>query len=375
MKKLQFLLVIGLLSLLLQAAPAVTAQSPQPEPRKEYYQGLALCLPNAYPQEPDGCLALGPSESLSNYAKVGISIPQTPIPAKPISSSLGVVPFQYLLMNEQSVPVFNSQEDAAAKNTQRTIAPGKKYLAYRKRVESDGQVFYQFQTGEWVRGESVASRVGYSSESRGVLLSGVPRTTFGWTIDLAEPLDQPGWKAGRPTGRKISIYSLLYIYDTQTVDGAKWVMTGPNEWLEDRIVAKVFYNPVPPEGVTNGRWVEISLSEQTVSVYDNNRLVFAALAATGIKNMATRPGLFHVTKKVAAEHMTGAFTADRSDFYYLESVPWTVYFDEARAIHGVYWRTSYGRPASHGCVNLTIADSRWLYDWIKEGDAVYAWSE
>jgi hypothetical protein len=39
--------------------------------------------------------------------------------------------------------------------------------------------------------------------------------------------------------------------------------------------------------------------------------------------------------------MQGAFEADRSDFYYLEDVPWTMYYDQARAIHTAYWRTSF----------------------------------
>ncbi|WP_298005425.1 L,D-transpeptidase, partial [Anaerolinea sp.] len=67
------------------------------------------------------------------------------------------------------------------------------------------------------------------------------------------------------------------------------------------------------------------------------------------------------------------FEADRSDFYYLEDVPWTMYFDQARALHGAYWRAWYGFPGTHGCVNLSIGDSAWLFQWAKEGDWVYVW--
>jgi len=366
-------MLCALLAALLPAAHPAVAQAPAPA-RKEYFQGLPLCQPDAYVQEPNNCLALGPADTLTGYARLGLTLPQQPIPARPVSSSLAAIPFQYLLASDKAIPVYASLNEAQSNSPRRNLAAGRKYLAYRQRVENGSGVFYQFQTGEWIRGESVLSRVGYSSDSRGVLFSGVPRTTIGWTIDISETQTAPG-TAGRPTGHKIPIYTLVYDYQTVKVDGFYWTMVGPNEWVEDRLIAKVFYKPTPPEGVSNGRWVEINLTEQTVSVYDNHQLVFAALAATGLKTMATRPGLYHVTKKVPAEHMTGAFEADRSDFYYLEAVPWTVYFDEARAIHGVYWRTSYGRPASHGCVNLTIADARWLFDWVKEGDAVYSWFE
>ncbi len=373
MKRIQLLLVFVLISTFFPTSSTRPVQAAEPD-RKEYYQGLPLCLPDAYLQEPDSCLPLGPSGSLTDYARLGMTFPPQPLPVHALPTGLGTVPYQYLLASDQAVPVFSSLDSAIANNPRRTLSPGKKYLAYRQRIENSQGVFYQFQTGEWIRGESVASRVGYSSESRGVLVTGVPRANFGWNIDPVETLTAPG-VAGQPTGHKIPVYSLLYAYQTSKVDGYNWVMVGPNEWIEDRILAKVIYNPTPPEGVTNGRWAEINLIEQTFSVYENNRLIFAALAATGVLNMATRPGLYQVTKKVPAEHMTGAFEANRSDFYYLESVPWTVYFDEARAIHGIYWRTNFGRPASHGCVNLTIADARWFYDWVQPGDNVYAWAE
>jgi lipoprotein-anchoring transpeptidase ErfK/SrfK len=69
--------------------------------------------------------------------------------------------------------------------------------------------------------------------------------------------------------------------------------------------------------------------------------------------------------------MSGSFEIDRSDAYYLEDVPWTMYFDEARALHGAYWHNGYGYPRSHGCVNLSPGDARWLYEWAELGDWVY----
>ena len=60
-----------------------------------------------------------------------------------------------------------------------------------------------------------------------------------------------------------------------------------------------------------------------------------------------------------------------TDFYYLDNVPWTMYFDKARALHGAYWRTRFGYPQSHGCVNLSVGDAHWLYNWANEGDWVY----
>jgi lipoprotein-anchoring transpeptidase ErfK/SrfK len=140
-----------------------------------------------------------------------------------------------------------------------------------------------------------------------------------------------------------------------------------------RLVSQVLPNATPPEGVTNGRWIEVNLEEQTVAVYDGNRLVYATMIATGQEPFFTRPGLFPIYKKLETTPMSGSFEADRSDYYQLQDVPWTMYYDKARALHGAYWRTRFGFPQSHGCVNLSPGDAHWLFDWAQEGDWVYVW--
>ncbi len=132
-------------------------------------------------------------------------------------------------------------------------------------------------------------------------------------------------------------------------------------------------NTTPPKGVTGDRWIEVNLFEQTIAVYDHRQLVFATLIASGIEPFWTRPGLFQIYQKLPTTPMRGSFEADHSDAYYLEDVPWTMYFDEARALHGAYWRTQLGFPQSHGCVNLSVGDAHWLFNWANEGDWVYVW--
>ncbi|MFT3895963.1 MAG: L,D-transpeptidase [Anaerolineales bacterium] len=124
----------------------------------------------------------------------------------------------------------------------------------------------------------------------------------------------------------------------------------------------------PPEGVTTGRWIDVNLAEQTLAVYDNYQLIFATVISSGLEPFYTRPGLFQIYSKKETETMT---TSDVSDFYYLDNVPWTMYYDKARALHGAYWRTRFGYPQSHGCVNLSVGDSHWLFNWAHEGDYVY----
>lgn len=337
------------------------------------FGGDLVCLPAAYLQEPADCLPIGPSAYLTDLAKNGISIPAQPLPAKKIPAELASIPYQYALAVKTAIPTYSSIADAIDKNVHRTMPAGKtKYLSYSQRVVNDNGVFYQVQTGEWVSGEDISTRVTPSTVFRGLLVTSQPRTAFGWILDTIESSATPGFNSPK-TGKKYGRFDMVWAYAIQNVEGVDWVRIGANEWVEDRLVARVTPNPVPPEGVTNGRWIEVNLGEQTLTVYDQSKMVFATLMSSGMKPFYTRPGVFQIFKKLDAEQMTGTFEADHSDYYYLENVPWTMYFDEARAIHGAYWHTFFGYVQSHGCVNLSIADARWVFDWAKTGDYVYVW--
>ena len=55
----------------------------------------------------------------------------------------------------------------------------------------------------------------------------------------------------------------------------------------------------------------------------------------------------------------------------MQSVPWVLYVDKARAMHDAYWPKEYGHARPHGYVNLSPTDAHWLYDWAKEGAYVH----
>ncbi len=204
------------------------------------------------------------------------------------------------------------------------------------------------------------------------MVHSTPKTQFGWILTPGKPRTSPAFNA--PELKREVLQGELYaINATKTVGDTVWVMIGLGEWIEDRIIGRVVPTTVPPKGVTNGRWVDINLAEQSLSVYEDNRMVFATLVSTGADPFFTQPGLFKIYQKKDKETMSGDFSGDKTGYYYLEDVPWTMYFDKLRALHGAYWHARFGYDASHGCVNLSIGDSRWLYDWAKVGDYVYAY--
>jgi lipoprotein-anchoring transpeptidase ErfK/SrfK len=311
-------------------------------------------------------------------ASVGITFPIQPIPATRVDLSEGKVDYSYVRLSEEANPVYASLDDAhSGANPVRVIDPGKlKFVSYTTAEPTTGNNkphFFQLASGEWVAG---GSRWSPYNRFSGLIFQQSPTTSFGWVLPFKAGVRSkrtPGLKINDYNSHKFQQYELVQIFAVQKVANMNWYLIGPDEWLDEASVGRVVINNTPPQGVTTGRWIEVNLKEQTLAVYDQDQLVFATLIATGQDGAWTRPGLFHIYKKYQSTVMSAAFALDRSDFYYLDDVPFTMYYDEARALHGAYWRAFMGYTQSHGCVNLAMADAHWLFDWAKEGDAVYVW--
>lgn len=115
-----------------------------------------------------------------------------------------------------------------------------------------------------------------------------------------------------------------------------------------------------PEGE---RWIDVDLSQQRVYAYEGNTLVNSFIVSTGTWQTPTVTGQFHIWIKLRSTTMTGPG-------YYLPNVPYTMYFYKGYGLHGTYWHNNFGTPMSHGCVNLSIPDAEWLYNWASVGTLV-----
>lgn len=118
---------------------------------------------------------------------------------------------------------------------------------------------------------------------------------------------------------------------------------------------------------TAGKWIAIDLSEQRITAYQGTTPLKSVLVSTGVMWTPTPIGRFAIYTKLASQTMSGGSGANR---YRLPGVPWVMYFTGAYAIHGTYWHHNFGTPMSHGCVNLTIDDAKWFYDWAEIGTPV-----
>jgi hypothetical protein len=359
--------LLAVLGLVFLASPAA-AQSGS----GETYMGDPLCLPEVYSQNGSNCLAMGPAETVTQLDKQGLSIPLRPLPASRPDASLSLVDSGFAkinLDNSEAAPIYSTLSDAVAQsNPVRYLEPGfLRYVAYVNYQDVDGKTFVQLSSGEWLR----AGRGRYST-FQGLEFTATPRNDFGWIIDQASLRNGPGYTSTE-IGVILPRETVVQVYDIVEQDGTRWYRIGLSQWVERRYIRIVSVNPTAPAGVDNNRWIEVNLYEQTLAIYEAGQLKFATLITSGQDPFFTRPGLFQIYEKKEKETMSGTFEADRSDYYYLQDVPWTMYFDEARALHGAYWRAVFGYPGSHGCVNLSIGDAHYLFNWAALGDWVYVW--
>lgn len=332
----------------------------------------ALCLPGSDGLENPGCLLAGPAAKLKELASQGITFPAEPIFASYVPYELALIPFTYAVADNGVIPLYATLDDVANDTPTNQLPAGKiKYVSLLDRVETDRGRFYQIATTEWVSAQYV-SKVGMSN-FQGYLFKQNPDFTFGWFINEYVSRSGPSY-ADPETGKQYQRLNTIRVYDRITDEnGIEWIKIGLDEWVEHRVVALIIPRFEQPQGVTADRWIEVNLYEQVLTVYDKGKLVFATLISSGTPPFYTQPGVFQIYKMIENEYMTGVFEADRSDYYYLEDVPFIMYYDHERALHGAYWQTLLGYQRSHGCVNLSVADSHWLYDWAKDGDFVYVW--
>ena len=333
--------------------------------------GVVICKPGVANAHFFGdCVVLGPSRYHARMAEKGIRLPFERINADQPDSDLAYVPHLYGQVVNFKAPVFGSAEDAA-KGSPRLyrLEGGFNYISYTyTEVLNDVRV-YMIAPGVWMSANDV-HRIG-TPNFQGLEFRRTPGNPFGWILQSVETKRTPGFQTLDYTGKSVNRFDVVQAYDIQKVEEFNWYMIRPGEWIDQRMISLVFPKKAAPEGVDGNRWIDINLFEQTVAVYQNNRLVFATVISSGINPFWTRPGLFQIYQKLESTRMSGSFEPDRSDYYNLEDVPWTMYYDEARALHGAYWHTGYGFPRSHGCVNMSPGDAQWLFHWATEGDWVY----
>ena len=228
-------------------------------------------------------------------------------------------------------------------------------------TDAQAEGWVQRQGGEWIRSsdgkpENVSTFTGFA-------LPEDWQHPFAIIVDKSGKYasTRPGVYGSRESGFFARRHRLVNIFARAEDHMNKvWYLVGPQQWIRQELVA--MFAPAPqPEDVA-GHWVAVDLFEQTLIAYEGDRPVFATVVSSGLSEWPTIEGLFKVWARLRNDTMSGA--TGEPDAYYVQNVPWVMYFRRGYSLHGTYWHGDFGYRRSHGCVNLSVSDARYIYDWM-----------
>jgi hypothetical protein len=144
-----------------------------------------------------------------------------------------------------------------------------------------------------------------------------------------------------------------------------------------RFIRTEEWSPIATDVPPGRKRIEISLDEQVLRAFENDKLVLNVRISSGIPNSrldkdefptGTPKGRFVIYSKMPSKHMgsvAGGEEVEERGGFTLPGVPWTSFFKDpgGYAMHGTYWHNNFGVQMSHGCVNMRNEDARWLFRW------------
>lgn len=114
----------------------------------------------------------------------------------------------------------------------------------------------------------------------------------------------------------------------------------------------------------------VDISEQRLFAYRDGILENSFLISSG-KNNATPLGNHQILAKIPYVHYKWSYGPNDPRNYDLGLVPYNLRIYPHIYLHYAYWHNNFGHPMSRGCVNVSLEDMKWLYDWADVGTPVY----
>lgn len=126
------------------------------------------------------------------------------------------------------------------------------------------------------------------------------------------------------------------------------------------------------------REIFVYLDAQKVAAVEDGKVVRTFRVSTGKPKTPTVTGSYYIYARYPLKTMRSEAKPGEPGHYIVENVPYAQYFHADYALHGAWWHNGFGRPASHGCVNMATRthnrrwpnspeDAGWLYQWAALG--------
>jgi hypothetical protein len=252
------------------------------------------------------------------------------------------------------------------------------YVSLDRDFRRGGRRYWRTQANGFVPYRAVMKRTG--SEFRGVELNEEVTLPYAWTLSSRDRYytrrDNGRFRGGRRVDyhHGFSVQEEVedgrYTYLRETIEGDEGEEP-EHRWYRDRDV-RIARAVEPPSDIgPDDKWIEVNLAQQTLVLYDGRTPVYTTLVSSGLpdrrnlpeRDFETLSGLFRVKSKHLTDTMDGDTAVDGP--YSVDDVPYVMYFELAYALHSAFWHNRFGRPKSHGCVNLSPLDARHVFNWAE----------
>lgn len=185
-------------------------------------------------------------------------------------------------------------------------------------------------------------------------------------LDVAWVALRPAHVFERPQGRVVKRLDRHAVVRIAATRGA-WVQLASGGWMRLSDLARA-KRTEPPEGVGEAdRWIDVDVEAQVLVAYEGKRPMFATLVSTGrnTKQSKTPLGIHRIWVKLDYTDMDDLERTDVDKNYSIQDVPWVQFFKGSYGFHAAFWHDDFGRRRSHGCVNLSPADARYLFQFTE----------
>lgn len=126
------------------------------------------------------------------------------------------------------------------------------------------------------------------------------------------------------------------------------------------------------------RRIAVYLDTQRAEASENGTVVRSFPVSSGKAGTPTVTGTFYIYSRFVRKTMRSSAGPGEPGHYIVENVPYAQFFRGGYAFHGAWWHNAFGRPMSHGCINLSTGrfnarwpnareDAGWLWNWAALG--------
>jgi hypothetical protein len=230
-------------------------------------------------------------------------------------------------------------------------------LVVRGKVSYDDIAYFETRKGWYIRADQVEQLPPPLEDALGVDMGGESTVPGGIVIAHTRVYEKPD-----EIGSASQILDRWSVVETRSgqplIVENGWVRLLSGGYVKDEALARIRPTGRPSEIGDDERWLAIDLEQQLLHAYRGDRLMRVIPCSTGIEDN-TNPGKFRVQLKRRMQTLR-PFRRMR-----VEDVQWVMYYYRKKgiAIHSAYWHHEFGKPVSHGCVNLPPKDARWVFEW------------